>query len=76
MTGSVTIEATASDNQGVARVAFCVDGAFLSSDTAAPYAAIWDSLGVANGAHSLTTKAYDQAGNSDTSSVVSVSVQN
>jgi Lamin Tail Domain len=47
-----------------------------STDTTSPYSWSWDTTATANGTHSLTSKAYDAAGNAGTSSAVSVTVSN
>ena len=73
----VTVSATASDNVGVIGVQFIVDGqAVGAEDTAAPYALAWDSRAVTNGAHTLTARARDAAGNSTVSAPVTVNVAN
>ncbi len=74
--GTITLSATASDNVGVSRVEFYVDGVLKSTDTTAPYAATLDSTTLSNGSHALTAKAFDAAGNSATSSTVNFSVSN
>jgi hypothetical protein len=74
VSNSTTISAGASDNVGVTRVEFYVDGNLLATDSTAPYSASWNPATVALGAHSLTARAYDQAGNSATSAAVSVKV--
>ena len=74
--GSIALSATASDNVGVSKVEFYVDGALKATDTASPYTASLDSTTLANGSHSLVAKAYDAAGNVGTSSTVSFSVSN
>jgi len=76
VSGSVTVQVTAQDNVGVARVDLFIDGALVGSDTSSPYSFPWDTSRVANGSHSLLARAIDGAGNSKDSSVVSVSVQN
>jgi hypothetical protein len=55
-------EATATDDKKVTKVDFAVDGTALNSDTAAPYNGSFDSTKVANGKHTLTATAYDEAG--------------
>jgi hypothetical protein len=71
--GNVTLSATAHDNVAVSRVDFFLDGAvLLGSDASAPYSLGWDSASTSSGAHSLTAKAYDAAGNSATSAAVSI----
>ena len=74
--GSATLEATASDTGGVARVDFYADGTLIGTDTTAPYTASWSTAGVADGAHTLTVKATDGAGNARTSAGVAVTVDN
>jgi hypothetical protein len=74
--GTVSINATASDNIGVTKVEFYVDGALKSTDMTSSYSYSWDSTSAANGSHSLTAKAYDAALNVGTSSTVSVTVNN
>ena len=76
VSGTISIQANASDNVGVTRVDFLVDGSLLSSDTTAPYSASWNTTGVANSAHSLTARAFDAANNQTTSAAVSVTVNN
>jgi chitodextrinase len=76
VSGSVNIAASATDNVGVTRVDFFIDGIIVSSNSISPYTVSWDSKTVGNGSHSITTKAYDSAGNVGTSTPVSVNVQN
>ncbi len=76
LSGAVTLSATASDNVGVTRVDFLVDGAVVGNDTTSPYSISWNSTGVANGAHTLGSRAYDAAGNSAQSAGVGVTVSN
>ena len=45
-------------------------------DTVSPYTTTWDSRTVANGVHALTAIASDGAGNTTTSTTVSVTVNN
>jgi hypothetical protein len=73
---TVNVIADATDNIGVTRVDFLVDGVFKSSDTTAPFEYAWDTLSAGNGAHSLQAVALDAAGNVATSTVVNVTVAN
>jgi glucose/arabinose dehydrogenase len=66
---NVTITATASDNVGVTRVDFLVNGALQCSDTTAPYSCVWRVPGAANKTHQLQARAFDAAGNSATASI-------
>lgn len=74
VSGSVTISATASDNVGVSRVEFLIDGALAASDSSTPYSTVWDTSSVANGTRRLQARAFDAAGNVGTSSEISVTV--
>lgn len=74
VSGTVAITANASDNIGVDRVEFLLDGALLGSDTTSPYAYAWNSTTATNGAHVLTARAVDLAGNTGTSPQVNVTV--
>jgi glucose/arabinose dehydrogenase/PKD repeat protein/fibronectin type 3 domain-containing protein len=77
VSGNRTITADATDDVGVGGVQFFVDGtAHGPEDTAAPYAAQWDTRQVANGAHRLTARARDGDGRTTLSSVVNVTVAN
>jgi Big-like domain-containing protein len=76
VSGTVAVNASASDNVGVTKVEFYLDGALKSSDTTSPYSWSWDTTGSANGSHSLTAKAYDAANNSKTSTAVGITVNN
>jgi len=69
VSGLVALAASASDNVGVARVEFRVDGALLAAYASAPYAATWNASTVLAGFHIITATAYDAAGNSAVSSL-------
>jgi hypothetical protein len=77
VSGTVTVSASASDNVGVASVAFTLDGAALGAPlTSAPYSLPWDTTSVVNGAHTLSATATDAAGNAATSAPITVTVSN
>lgn len=76
VSGTLAIEATASDDRGVARVEFWIDGKLVGTDTGAPYSMAWATTKYANGLHSLYVKALDAAGNSATSAQHVVTVSN
>jgi len=67
--GTVAVKASASDNVGVARVDFTVNGTAVASSTSAPYGFSWDSTKTTNGAATLAATAYDLAGNRATASL-------
>jgi hypothetical protein len=77
VSGTVTLTATASDNEGVVGVRFRVNGADVGSeDTTAPYTAAWNTTGLANGTYTITAVARDAAGNTQTSATITVTVTN
>ncbi len=77
VSGSVTVSAGASDNTGVAGVQFKVDGTNVGAeDTTAPYSISWNTTTAGNGSHGLTAVARDAAGNTTTSTIVTVTVSN
>lgn len=72
--GTVPIEAGASDRDGtVAKVEFFSGSTLLNTDTTAPYSFVW--TGVPAGNYALTARAMDNAGATQTSRVVNISVQ-
>jgi hypothetical protein len=76
VSGIVNVTANASDNVGVTRVEFWLDGVLKSTDTTSPYVWSWDTATSANGAHSLVSKAFDAASNAGTSATINVTVSN
>src|SRR5262249_21313038 len=74
--GTISVSASASDNNGVVGVQFQLDGANLGAeDTAPPSSVIWNSTSTTNGSHTLSAIARDAAGNKSTASVT-VTVNN
>jgi poly(hydroxyalkanoate) depolymerase family esterase len=74
VSGVVSINASASDNVGVARVEFLIDGTLAGSDGSSPYAYSWDTTSSANGTRNLQARALDAAGNSASSAAITVTV--
>lgn len=76
--GSIDLAARASDDTGVTRVEFLVDGAVVgvgvSAEQAGPYTFHWNTTTVATGSHTVQARAQDAAGNVATSAAVSVTV--
>ncbi len=75
VSGQTTVDVSASDNLGVARVDLLANGTKVASESIAPYAFTWDSTTVPDGAATLATYAYDAAGNFSAKSI-SVTVAN
>jgi hypothetical protein len=76
VSGTVNLTATASDDTAVTRVEFYINGTLAGTDTTSTYGFSWNTTSVANGAYQLTARAYDAAGNNQTSSTVNVTVNN
>jgi hypothetical protein len=75
VSGTVTVLASAADNVGVVGVQFKLDGVNLGTeDTVAPYSVSWNTSLATKGTHTLTAVARDAAGNTTTSSSVTVTV--
>jgi len=73
----VAVRAEAADDFGIAGVEFLLDGYPLGpEDTLAPWEIEWDTTRVANGIHTLVTRARDEAGNLATSGTIAVTVDN
>lgn len=76
VSGIVTLNADAADNNIVNRVEFYVDGTKVGTDTTSPYSIQWDSAAVANGNHSIQAKAFDGAENVGASTIITVTTDN
>jgi hypothetical protein len=76
LSGTVTLSADASDNEGVVRVRFRVNGTVVATDTTAPYSVSWDTTTVADGAVTIVAQAEDAAGNIGVSATEAATVDN
>jgi len=76
VSGTVTVTASGTDNIGVTKMEIYVDGTLATSATSGPINYSWNTTLIANGSHTLVSKAYDAAGNVGTSSTVTVTVSN
>ena len=75
--GTAAVSADAFDNIGIAGVQFLRNGGPLGAeDTTAPYTITWDTTTSPNGTYEIKAVARDAAGNSTTSSWVTVTVNN
>ena len=63
VSGTATIRVQASDNVGVARVEFYIDGELVCVDRSAPYECEWDTTSWPEGEHTIRVVAYDTSGN-------------
>jgi hypothetical protein len=62
LSGIATLSVNASDDVGVDRVWFSVDGVLVGEDTTPPYEMPWNTLSVADGTHTLQASVRDTAG--------------
>ncbi|GEM_PF-597081 len=85
ISGSVNIAADASDESGISKVSFYIDGILFGTvggvgaavpSLPSPYTLPWDTTATSNGTHSLFAVARDTTGNTATSTTVSVVVNN
>jgi sulfur relay (sulfurtransferase) DsrF/TusC family protein len=74
--GTVSVIASATDNIGVVKVEFYVNGVLKKTDTAAPYTFNWNTTTLVDGSYTLLAKAYDAANNIGQSSNVTVTLNN
>ena len=75
LSGAVSVSVAASDNTGVSKVEFYVDGTLVASTSSEPFTFYWDTKDVSNGSYQLTAKAYDMASNVS-SATITVTVSN
>ena len=66
---TVTIAASASDNVGVARVEFSVNGVLQCSDVSAPYSCNWKVPSPPNKTYQIQARAFDGSSNSATTAI-------
>jgi hypothetical protein len=78
VSGTITVAASASDDNGVTQVEFRVDGSAIGTDTDGTngWSVDWDTSGATDGGYSLTAVATDTANQTATSAAVSVTVSN
>ncbi|HXI28219.1 MAG TPA: PASTA domain-containing protein, partial [Vicinamibacterales bacterium] len=77
VSGAVAVTAAAADDVGVAGVTFLDGGLPIGAEVAAaPFAIVWQTTLVSDGSHTLSAVARDAAGNTRTSALVPVTVQN
>lgn len=71
VSGLVVVTASAEDNESVEKVEFYIDGQLKNTDQDLPWEYLWDTEDFADGnQHSLYAKAFDEAGNTASSSIV------
>jgi hypothetical protein len=78
VSGTVQVQANASDDEGVTQVRFLDGATGIGSDTDGSngWSVSWNTVGAADGIHNLTAVATDTAGQTTTSVPVAVTVDN
>jgi chitodextrinase len=76
VSGDVLVTASASDNVGVTKMEFYLNGVLQATDTANPSFYLWPTSSLATGTYTLMSKAYDAAGNVGQSNSTVVTVIN
>jgi hypothetical protein len=77
VSGTVAVNATAADDVGVTQMQILIDGSVVASNTNATSLSFnFNTTTVANGSHTIISKAFDAAGNVGTSATVTVTVSN
>jgi hypothetical protein len=75
VSGTTTISVKATDNIGISKMDFFLDGKKKGSDSETPYEILWDTSGCKDGKHVLFICAVDVAGNFDMKQI-NVTVKN
>jgi hypothetical protein len=76
VSGTITISGSAQDTSGIVGVSFFVNGTAIGSeDTSSPYSASLLTTTLSNGQHTISAKARDTKGNTNTTSIT-VNVSN
>lgn len=76
VSATIVVDVLASDNVGVVKVDLYVNGIYFVTDTASPYSFAWDTSAQPNGTYTLYVVATDAAGNSASTTPISVTVSN
>lgn len=76
VSGTVNVNVSASDNIGVTKVEYYVDGVLMNSSSSSSASFSWNTATHADGSATLQSRAYDAAGNFGTSQGVLVNVAN
>ena len=67
LSAPATVETTADEGREISKVEYLLNGKLVSTDTAPPYSHSIDTMNLANGKYSLTTKTYYKDGKVETS---------
>jgi len=69
VSGTISVDVSATDNVGVSRVELYKDGVLFATDNTSPYSFAWDTTQDTSASHKLEAKAYDTSGNASISSI-------
>lgn len=75
VSGTIQVQGSATDNVGVTKIQFYIDGQLVSSAASSPFSFSWNTTSAANASHTLAVHAYDAAGNVGSASL-NVTVSN
>lgn len=75
VSGTTTVNVNASDNVGISKIEFLVDGTLLANSSSSPATFTLDSVKYSNSTHTLTARATDTSGNQASASIT-INVQN
>ncbi|HLP62786.1 MAG TPA: Ig-like domain-containing protein [Candidatus Deferrimicrobium sp.] len=59
VSGTVAISANATDDKGITKVEFYIDGVYKQADSSSPYQYSWDTTKYSNSSHKIKAIAYD-----------------
>ena len=76
VSGIVSLNASASDNVGISKVGFYLNGGLLGEDTSSPYVYNWDSANYSGSSVNLSAIAYDTSSNKAEASITITVVSN
>ncbi len=76
VSGSVAVSISATDNVGVSKIEYYVDGVLTGSASSSSANFSWNTTGHADGSATVQARAYDAAGNVGASATVVVTVKN
>lgn len=69
VSGVVNVAVSATDDVGVTKIEYALDGSLIAAFSPPVSSSSWDSTGAQDGPHTLTVTAYDAAGNTAQASV-------
>lgn len=74
--GTINLSVNASDDHGIQKIVYELDGTELATVTTSPYSYLFNTKQAANGNYTLSAKAFDTNNNIGTSNYVSITISN